>query len=152
MRAFFHFRRAAFSSMLKSRVSSILTKTVSLRINLNLVGAPITSKSHTHQSYSQTSRLLTSSYTVGGIPKSRSFGVVVSCRVKRELVVYYESIKRELKIRCIYECRCDERLQTKTKEFTHLAYTGWVVELEHLEIETRLIDEEYANAMGEYVT
>jgi hypothetical protein len=24
-------------------------------------------------------------------------------------VVYYESIKRELKIRCIYECRCDER-------------------------------------------
>ncbi len=28
-------------------------------------------------------------------------------------VVYYESIKRELKIRGIYECRCDERLQTK---------------------------------------
>jgi hypothetical protein len=26
------------------------------------------------------------------------------------IVVYYESIKRELKIRCIYECRCDERL------------------------------------------
>ena len=26
--------------------------------------------------------------------------------------VYYESIKRELKIRGIYECRCDERLQT----------------------------------------
>ena len=24
--------------------------------------------------------------------------------------VYYESIKRELKIRGIYECRCDERL------------------------------------------
>jgi len=35
------------------------------------------------------------------------------------IVVYYESIKRELKIRCIYECQCDERLQTKTKEFTH---------------------------------
>ena len=33
-------------------------------------------------------------------------------------VVYYESIKRELKIRPIYECRCDERLQTKAKEFT----------------------------------
>jgi hypothetical protein len=34
--------------------------------------------------------------------------------------VYYESIKREL-IRpilwAIYECRCDERLRTKTKEF-----------------------------------
>jgi hypothetical protein len=67
-------------------------------------------------------------------------------------IVYYESIKRELKIRCIYECRCDERLQTKTKEFTRLAYTGLVVELEHLKIETRLINEKFANAMGEYVT
>jgi hypothetical protein len=38
-------------------------------------------------------------------------------------VVYYESIKRELKIRPIYECRCDERLQTKNKEFTRLVYT-----------------------------
>jgi hypothetical protein len=26
---------------------------------------------------------------------------------------YYESIKRELKTRPIYECRCDERLKTK---------------------------------------
>jgi hypothetical protein len=32
-------------------------------------------------------------------------------------LVYYESIKRELKIRGINKCRCDERLQTKTKEF-----------------------------------
>ena len=40
-------------------------------------------------------------------------------------VVYYESIKREPKIRGIYECRCDERLQTKTKEFTRLTYTGF---------------------------
>jgi hypothetical protein len=37
-------------------------------------------------------------------------------------VVYYESIKRELKIKPIYECRCDERLQTKTKRFTRLSY------------------------------
>ncbi len=37
--------------------------------------------------------------------------------------VYYESIKREVKIRGMYECRCDERLQTKTKEFKRLAYT-----------------------------
>ena len=66
--------------------------------------------------------------------------------------VYYESIKRELKIRSIYECRCDERLQTKTNEFTRLTYTGLVVELEHLKVETRLIDEKFANAMGEYVT
>jgi hypothetical protein len=38
--------------------------------------------------------------------------------------VYYESIKREPKIRGIKKCRCDERLQTKTKEFTRLPYTG----------------------------
>ncbi len=68
------------------------------------------------------------------------------------LVVYYESIKGELKIRCIYECRCDERLQSKTKEFAFLTYTGLVVELEHLKIETRLINEKFANVMGEYVT
>jgi hypothetical protein len=37
--------------------------------------------------------------------------------------VYYESIKRDPKIRGIKKCRCDERLQTKTKEFTRLPYT-----------------------------
>ncbi len=63
--------------------------------------------------------------------------------------VYYESIKREPKIRGIYESRCDERLQTKTKEFTRLPYTGLVLELEHLKIATRLISERFANAMGE---
>ncbi len=62
--------------------------------------------------------------------------------------VYYESIKREPKIKSIYECRCDERLQTKTKKFTRLPYTGLVLELEHLKIETRLISERFANAMG----
>ena len=65
------------------------------------------------------------------------------------IVVYYESIKREPKIRGIYECRCDERLQTKTKKFTRLPYTGLVLELEHPKIETRLISERFANAMGE---
>jgi hypothetical protein len=40
----------------------------------------------------------------------------------------------------------------KTKEFTHLGYTGLVVELEHLQIETRLRDEKFPNKMGEYVT
>jgi hypothetical protein len=61
-------------------------------------------------------------------------------------------MKRDLKIRCIYECRCDERLQTKTKEFTHLAYTGLVVELEHLKIKTRLTNEKFASVKGECVT
>jgi hypothetical protein len=61
--------------------------------------------------------------------------------------VYYESIKREPKRRGRNKCRCDERLQTKTKEFTRLPYTGLVLELEHLKIETRLISERFANAM-----
>ena len=32
-----------------------------------------------------------------------------------------------------------------------LAYTGLVGELEHLKIETRLIDEMFASVIGEYV-
>ena len=55
------FLRVAFSSMFKSRVGNILTKTAVLRVTLNLDGTPITSKSHTHITHSQSSRLLTSS-------------------------------------------------------------------------------------------
>ena len=61
----FHFRRAAFSHHLKSNVSLALAKAAVLRINLNIDGAPIASKSHTHPSHSQTSRLLTSSLSLG---------------------------------------------------------------------------------------
>jgi hypothetical protein len=61
----FHFRRAAFSDQFKRKVGLSLVKAAALRINLNLDGAPITSKSHTHPSHSQTSRLLTSSLSLG---------------------------------------------------------------------------------------
>ena len=61
----FHFLRAAFSAQVKSKVGLTLTKAAVLRITLNLDGAPITSKSHTHPSHSQTSRLLTSSLSLG---------------------------------------------------------------------------------------
>ncbi len=64
-------------------------------------------------------------------------------------IVYYESMKREVKIRCIYECRCDERLQTKTKEFTRLTHTGLVVELEHLKIKTGLTNEKFTSVKCE---
>ncbi len=57
------------------------------------------------------------------------------------VAVYYESIKRVLKIKPISECRCDERLQTKDEESTRLSDTGLLGELEHLKIKTRLIDE-----------
>ncbi len=62
-------------------------------------------------------------------------------------VVYYESMKRKLKIKPIYECRCDGRLQTK--RFTCLSYTGLVVELEHLKIKTRLTNEKFTSVKGE---
>ena len=61
----YHYRRAAISSLLKSRVGNILSKAAALRINLKLDGAPIASKSHTHPSHSQNSRLLTSSLSLG---------------------------------------------------------------------------------------
>jgi hypothetical protein len=47
-RSQFHFRRAAFSSQLKSKVGNILAKAAALRITSNIDGAPIASKSHTH--------------------------------------------------------------------------------------------------------
>ena len=41
--------------------------------------------------------------------------------------------------------------ETKTKEFTRLVYTGLIGGLEHLKIETRLINERFASVMGECV-
>ncbi len=61
------------------------------------------------------------------------------------IVVDYKSIKRELQRRPIYECRCDERLKTESEGSTRLAYTGFRGGLEHLKIETRLIDEKFTS-------
>ncbi len=44
----------------------------------------------------------------------------------------------------MYECRCDESLQSKTKEFTRLVYTG-------SKLVTRLTDENFDSVMGECV-
>ena len=92
-----------------------------------------------------------------GVVSRGSGGLVVSHVGRRLLhvfpsVVYYESIKRELKIIPIYECRYDERLKAKSKESTRLTYTGLLGGLKHLKIETRLIDEKIENVMGEYVS
>jgi hypothetical protein len=67
----FHYRRAAFSSQLKSKIGNILAKAAALRITLNIDGAPLASRSHTHPSHSQTSRLLTSSLSLG-VPVPRA--------------------------------------------------------------------------------
>ncbi len=46
-----------FSSELKSQIGNILAKAAALRIVLNIDGAPVASRSHTHPSHSQASRL-----------------------------------------------------------------------------------------------
>jgi hypothetical protein len=64
-RGLFHFLHTSFSDILKGKVGSTLTKAETLLVNLNIDGVPITSKTHTHPSHSQTSRLLTSSLSLG---------------------------------------------------------------------------------------
>ncbi len=64
---------------------------------------------------------------------------------------YYEVIKREINRRLIYECRCDERLKDKAEGSTRLTYSGLCGGLEHLKIETRLINERFPSVMGECV-
>jgi hypothetical protein len=68
-------------------------------------------------------------------------------------VVYYESIKRDLKTRPTYECRCDERLKTKDEEPTRLVYTNSILLVSrasvvtvHLEIYCCLLSIEKARA------
>ncbi len=48
-------------------------------------------------------------------------------------------------------CRYDERLKTQVEGSTRHGYTGSIGELEHLKIETRLIDEMFPSVMCEYV-
>ena len=64
-RGMFHYRRSTFSSHLKGKVDGILSKVTDLSVNLNIDGVSITSRTYTHPSHSQTSRLLTSSLFLG---------------------------------------------------------------------------------------
>jgi hypothetical protein len=43
------------------------------------------------------------------------------------LFIYHESTKRKLKTKDICGCRCYERLQPNSKEFTRLLFAGFVV-------------------------
>jgi hypothetical protein len=67
-------RTSTFASVvlnqIKSKCGLLLAKAATLRVTLNLDGSPITSNSHTHPSHSQTSRLLTSSLSLG-VPAPR---------------------------------------------------------------------------------
>ncbi len=53
------------------KLGSSLTKAATLRVNLNIDGAHIVSRTHTHPSHSQISCLLTSSLSLG-VPVSRT--------------------------------------------------------------------------------
>ncbi len=46
---------------------------------------------------------------------------------------------------------CDERINTKVEGSTRLVYTGLCGGLEHLKIETRLMNERFVSVMGECV-
>ena len=46
------------------------------------------------------------------VDTSCGFRMDLNNTLRKHFVVYYESMKRKLKIKPIYECRCDGRLQT----------------------------------------
>ena len=58
-----------------------------------------------------------------------------------EFYYYYESTKRELKRRLMYEYRCDERLKTKTEESTLLTDTDVFYKSRKRELKTKLMHE-----------
>jgi hypothetical protein len=99
-RGFFHCLHAEYFSTLKSKRGNLLDKAVALRINLNLDGVSIASKSHTHHPHSQTSRLLTSSLSLGvPVPRAtycmrimalliRSVFEVLKMRVIRKVTIW----------------------------------------------------------------
>ena len=60
--------------------------------------------------------------------KLRNLHVLHALTCSGKLVVYYESLKPELKTKTTYGYRCDERLKTNVKESTRLACTQDVLQ------------------------
>jgi hypothetical protein len=72
-----------------------------------------------------------------------------SCRL---LLFCTRELKKDLYILIVInECRCDERLKSKTERSTLLSYTVFHGGMEHLKIERRLIDERFESVVGECV-
>ncbi len=61
----YHFFRSSFPSQLESMVDDVLTRDSSLNVGLGVGGTTITSGSRVCTSHSWTSRLLTSSFSLG---------------------------------------------------------------------------------------
>ena len=58
-------------------------------------------------------------------PKAKTDGVShIYTLLFIKVLVYYESIKREVKTKLTYECRCDERLKGTVEGSTRLTNTG----------------------------
>ena len=55
--------------------------------------------------------------------KTRLIGEMFANVLLTEIVVYYESLKRDLKTKTIYGFRCNESLKTKVEESTLLGCT-----------------------------
>jgi hypothetical protein len=85
-----HTAAAAFSSQLKSKVGRTLAKAEDLRVNLNLVGTPITSRTHTHPSQSQTS------------PPTDNHILVFS--IVLVLSIYNKQQSKQIKLSCLTKC------------------------------------------------
>jgi hypothetical protein len=90
----FHYHHTVFSSQVKSKCGNILVKTVGLRIILNIDGVPVVSRSHTYPSvpsHSQTSRLLTSSLSLG-VPVPRTTQCMWDVQIPQlQLVVFHHT-------------------------------------------------------------
>jgi hypothetical protein len=79
--------------------------------------------------------------------------LIYECRCNERIKVLFIiklEINREINRRPMYEYRCDERRIDKAEGSTRLGYTGLRGGLEHLQIETRLIDERFASVMREW--
>jgi hypothetical protein len=145
------FRNSMFSSD-PTWVLGLRTQTF---FNLSL-SLTVSSIAHQHWWGARAKQSWTAARPFLGVIKTRMAIVYLQQNEKErkprvQNVVYYESIKRELKRRLIYVwVSLRWKIKTKTEESTRLADTGLVVvELEHLKIKTRLIDEKFASVRGD---
>jgi hypothetical protein len=84
----------------------------------------------------------------GHVDHSKSRGIVTLITETLAKIKHLLSDKtRSKKKTYIYEYRCDERLKAKAEGSTRLVYTGLSEGLEHLKIETRLINEMFESVM-----
>ena len=142
-----HDRREVFYSQLKSKVSNILTKTTARCIKLNIDVTPISSRSYTHPSHSQTSEFPLNLVSIFRCPSPPHKPVYVSrlnpsflafshvnpCN--SDVVIHISLLlidKARDKGNTLYGCPCNERLKAKTEGSKRLTCTWLCGGLVHL--------------------